>query len=118
MSTSEFDPTGSWVPQECTLPTVERPVRVAEFDRLFTDAVRVADRPDPTRLMLELEPTAEVAVEAAGLVARETACCGFFTFTLAATSGRLRLEVAVPAGHVDVLDALAARASGSAGVRA
>ncbi|WP_174187509.1 hypothetical protein [Nocardia barduliensis] len=24
---------GEWVPDSCTLPTVEQPVRVAEFDR-------------------------------------------------------------------------------------
>jgi hypothetical protein len=118
MGTSEFDPPGSWVTQACTLPTAERPVRVAEFDRLFTDAVRTTDRQSATRLALELEPTPEVAAQTARLVARETACCSFFTFTLVATGGALRLEVSVPDAHVDVMDALAARASGSAGVRA
>ena len=118
MGTSEFDLAGSWVPQACTLPTAERPVRVADFDRLFTDAVRAADRQSATRLALELEPTPEVASRTAGLVARETACCSFFTFILVATGGALRLEVSVPDTHVDVLDALTARASGSEGVRA
>jgi len=77
MGTSEFDLPGSWVPQACTLPTAERPVRVAEFDRLFTDAVRTADRLSATRLALELDPTPEVAAQTAGLVTRETACCSF-----------------------------------------
>ena len=37
-----------WAPDACTLPTVERPLRVAEFDDLFT-AVRRSERPQPTR---------------------------------------------------------------------
>jgi hypothetical protein len=41
-------------------------------------------------------------------VARETACCSFFTFTLTATGGALELAVAVPDSHVEVLDGLAA----------
>ena len=118
MSTSGFDPAELWVPQSCTLPPIERPVRIADFDRLFTDAVRAVDRPDPTRLTLQLEPSATVAAQAANLMARETACCSFFTFTLVATGGALRLEVSVPDGQVEVLDALEAQASGLAKVRA
>jgi hypothetical protein len=109
MSASEVDVSESLVPQSCTLPTVDRPLRVAEFDALFSDAVRAADRPSRTRLSLDLEPTAEMAAQAAGLVVRETACCSFFTFTLTATRGALELGVAVPEVHVEVLDALAAR---------
>ncbi len=107
---SSEDVSDSWAPQSCTLPTAERPLRVAEFDRFFTDAVRGAGRPSRTRLKLDLEPSAEKAAQAAGLMARETACCSFFTFTLTATGGALELEIAVPDSHVDVLDALAARA--------
>ncbi|MEV6153769.1 hypothetical protein AB0L53_25835 [Nonomuraea sp. NPDC052129] len=29
-----------WVPSECTLPTAEQPLRVAEFDALFAEVVR------------------------------------------------------------------------------
>lgn len=97
------------MPQSCTLPTAEQPLRIAQFDRLFTDAVRTVDRPSRTQLSLDLEPTAEMAQQAAGLVVRETACCSFFTFTLTATGGALELGVAVPDSHVEVLDALAAR---------
>jgi hypothetical protein len=99
----------SWVSRSCTLPTADRPLRVAEFDRLFTDAVRGAGRPSRTRLKLELVSSAENAAQAAGLMVRETACCSFFTSTLTATGGALELEIAVPDSHVDVLDALAAR---------
>jgi hypothetical protein len=109
MSASERDVSESWLPQSCTLPTADRPLRVAEFDALFTTAVRAADRPSRTRLSLDLEPTAEIAAQAAGLMVRETVCCSFFTFTLTATGGALELGVAVPEGHVQVLDGLAAR---------
>jgi hypothetical protein len=109
MCSSEVDVSESWVAPSCTLPTAEKPVRVAEFDRFFSDAVRAADRPSRTRLSLDLEPTAEMAAHAADLVVRETACCSFFTFTLIATGGALELGVAVPDRHVEVLDALAAR---------
>jgi hypothetical protein len=110
MCNSEVEVPESWVSQSCTLPTAERPLRVAEFDRFFTDAVRGASRSSRTRLKLDLEPSAEKAAQAAGLVVRETACCSFFTFILTATGGALEMEVAVPESHVDVLDALAARA--------
>ncbi|MGW3812152.1 hypothetical protein [Micromonospora sp. NPDC005113] len=99
-----------WVPQACTLPTVERPLRLAEFDELFASAVVGVERVDRLRVRLELRPEPTVAGRAADLVTRETGCCSFFTFTLTATGGQLALDVAVPAGHVDVLDALATRA--------
>jgi hypothetical protein len=44
----------AWVPQACTLPTADQPLRQAEFDALFATAVRAFDRPDPTRLRLTL----------------------------------------------------------------
>src|SRR5437660_8971680 len=40
MSTTELDVAESWVPQACTLPTVERPLRAAEFAALFAESVR------------------------------------------------------------------------------
>ncbi|ALG15081.1 hypothetical protein [Kibdelosporangium phytohabitans] len=121
MSTGESDlaatsvaGAASWVPEACTLPTAEQPLREAEFDDLFAAAVRGIERPEPSLLRLELAPTADVAETVAGLVVRETACCSFFQFTLTATAGRLALEVA--SAPVEVLTALAARAvSQSAG---
>jgi hypothetical protein len=114
MPTSKLDLSEAGIPQSCTLPAAERPLRVAEFDALFTGAVRAADRPARTRLNLKLAPTAEIAAQAAGLMVRETACCSFFTFTLTATGGALDLGVVVPDSHVEVLDALAARVATSA----
>jgi hypothetical protein len=72
------------------------------------------DRAEPTRLRCELEPTESAAAMAAGWAIRETGCCSFFTFTLTATGGRLTWEVSVPSGHVEVLDALARRATAAA----
>ena len=37
----------------CTLPAAKLPQRVAEFDALFTDAVRGIERVGPGRLRLE-----------------------------------------------------------------
>jgi len=102
--------TAAWVPDACTLPTAERPLRVAQFDALLAGAVRGAERTGPTRLRLELTPGAGVARRAAELMTAETSCCSFFTFTLTATAGALALEVGVPAPQAGVLDGLARRA--------
>jgi hypothetical protein len=115
MSMSELDVTESWVSQSCTLPTAERPLRAAEFDTLFAEAVRRVEHPSSERVVLELEPTAEVAVRVADLAVREIGCCSFFTFALTATAGTLRLDVSVVRGQVQVLDALATRAAAAPG---
>ncbi len=101
----------SWASEACTLPTSEQPLREAEFDELFATAVRGIERRGPGLLRLELDPTEPAAVSSAGLLARETSCCSFFTFTLTASGGRLILEVGVPSGRVEVLDGLAERAA-------
>jgi hypothetical protein len=106
-----------WAPQACTLPTAERPLRAAEFDGLFGEAVTGVERVGPGRLRLALRASPQVAGRAAELVTAETACCSFFTFTLTATGGRLVLDVDVPAAYIDVLDALAARAVAVTGAR-
>ncbi len=105
-----------WVPQACTLPTVEQPLRIAAFDRLFADVVVGTERTAPTRLHLELRPEPQVAGRAAELAAAETGCCSFFTFTLTVAGGSLGLDIDVPGPYVAVLDALTARASASSGV--
>jgi hypothetical protein len=113
METSETDPGEGWAPRQCTLPTAGRLSRAAEFDRFFAELVQGVERPERTRLRLELQPGPLAAGGAAELAAAETACCSFFTFTLTATAGRLVLDVAVPAAHLQVLDALADRAAAS-----
>ncbi|MFC4061925.1 hypothetical protein ACFOWE_26790 [Planomonospora corallina] len=97
-----------WVPAACTLPTAERPLRVAEFDALFTEAVRAVRREGRERLLLELVFSSEHAARAAELAARESGCCSFFTFTLTVAGGGLTLGVTVPPEQAEVLDALQA----------
>ena len=73
----------AWVPEACTLPTVEQPLRVAEFDELFAAAVRPAERVDLTGLRVHL-PAGEATVSTVrNLIARETACCSFSPSTCA-----------------------------------
>jgi hypothetical protein len=98
-----------WVPDACTLPTVERPLRLAEFDELFATALLGQQRLSPTQLRWRLDRTAERAVR--DLAGREGGCCSFFTFTFARGDGVVRVDVQVPDAYVDVLDALAARAA-------
>ncbi|WP_174531248.1 hypothetical protein [Micromonospora maritima] len=102
----------SWVPDACTLPTTQRPLRLAEFDTLLRGAVRAVDRPSTRHLRLRLDGAGHVERTARDLTARESACCAFFTFDLARADDRaLTLDIRVPAAHTDVLDALAVRAA-------
>lgn len=109
------DPDVLTVPEACTLPTAEQPLRLAEFDDLFASAVTGVDRPAATRLLLGLPADPAVAARAADLVVRESDCCSFFTFALTVNGARLRLEVTVPGAYADVLDGLAARATAGLG---
>jgi len=118
MGHSEISTDKAWVPEACTLPAAQRPLRVAAFDQLFTEAVRAMVRVPPDRLRLALRADPQIAARAAELAAAETGCCSFFTFTLTATGGRLVLEVTVPAAHTGVLDALADRVAAAAGIAA
>ncbi|MET8836794.1 hypothetical protein ABZV78_23155 [Micromonospora sp. NPDC004540] len=102
----------SWVPDACTLPTAERPLRLAEFDQFFRAAVRGADRLSARHLRLHLAGAEQVEETARDLTARESSCCSFFTFEIGRPGAdALTLDIRVPAAHVDVLDALARRAT-------
>ena len=93
----------------CTLPTAERPLRLAEFDLLFATAVRrVERRGDGVRLHLAGERGLGARVR--DLTAREASCCSFFTFAIGGTDAALTLDVAVPPARQGILEALAARA--------
>ncbi len=98
-----------WVPEACTLPTVEQPLRVREFDDLFATSLLGTDRVAPTVLRWWLNPDAEETVR--DLTAREVACCSFFSFHFASTAEALQVDLEVPVAHVAVLDALVARAA-------
>ena len=111
---------GTHAPAGCTLDVTGRQARVAAFAQFAATAVTGIRRPESTRLQLELRPDERAGRVAGGLAAAETACCSFFSFTLAATAGLLVLEVTVPAGREDALDTLASRmtaASPAAGSR-
>jgi len=99
----------------CTLPTVEQPLREAEFDALFARALRGPARPGPTHLHLILAGDDEVEAATRDLIARETVCCSFFEFVLTRTGeGELHIDIRVPPSHTEVLDAMAARARAAA----
>ncbi|MBV7703102.1 hypothetical protein NOVA_10015 [Nocardia nova] len=101
-----------WVPPACTLPTAEKPIRVAEFDRFLAEAVRAVRRPGPHRLDLILAADAEP--RARDLAARESSCCSFFAFDFGATEEGSVLSIVVPPAYTAVLDAFAARITGGA----
>ena len=116
MEKTEVEAVGAdWVPQACTLPATQQQLRVAEFDALFAEAVTGAQRLAPGRIRLDLRPRPGVAGRAADLAAAETSCCSFFTFALTVTGGSLSLDIEVPGSHLEVLDALAARALAAVG---
>ncbi|MVU81485.1 hypothetical protein GPX89_30130 [Nocardia sp. ET3-3] len=96
-----------WVPDACTLPTAEQPLRVAEFDELFTESVLRHSRPEPTALTLVLPAAAED--RARELARRETECCSFFRFGFESAGAEVVMSIEVPAAQSGVLDALAAR---------
>lgn len=101
----------TWVPESCALPTIERPLRQAEFDDLFTNAVRTVDRITPTHLRLGLDGPHGLEAQLRDLAARESSCCSFFGFTIASAGpGAVTFDIIVDHPHVDVLDSLARRA--------
>ena len=96
----------------CTLPSAERPLRTAEFKKLFADHLAdtawVADR-----LRLSLTGGAGLRERVADLTARESVCCSFFDFALSGSDDRVVLEVGVRPERREILDALAALADGA-----
>jgi hypothetical protein len=97
-----------WAPDTCTLPTTERPLRVAEFDDLFRFVVR-AERRAATLLDVVLRRIVEAPAK--DLARRENECCSFFTFQFEAEDDDVVMHIGVPPEHVAVLDALEARTS-------
>jgi hypothetical protein len=108
----------SWAPDACTLPTLERPLRGAEFDDLFARDVVGVVRDSPLSVRLELRPDPDAAARAAHLAVRETGCCSFFTFELAITEGTVALVISADDVHEPVLAALGARAESRSGAGA
>ncbi|MFJ6782482.1 hypothetical protein [Streptomyces yangpuensis] len=99
----------AWVPQSCTLPTEERPLRVAEWDGLFAERLTSLSRLGPLRLRVDLAGGPGVEERVRDLVGREAGCCSFFSFTLTPGEYVIGLDIAVDPAHEPVLDALVAR---------
>ena len=97
------------MPEACTLPTVERPLRLAEFDELFATALRGQQRLSPTTLRWALDPACEATAH--DLTAREGSCCSFFTFVFEPSDAGLQLDVELLDAYVEVLDTLQRRAA-------
>ena len=97
------------VVDSCTLPTLEQPLRLAEFDALFRDAVRGVERADDV-VRLHLSGPQGLLERTRDLTDRESACCSFFDFRLTGTDVDAVLEVRVPPSRRAVLAALADRA--------
>jgi hypothetical protein len=101
----------AWVAEDaCTLPTAERPLRVAEFDALFAERLVRVERVSPTQARIELLSGDETDALARDLTERETACCSFFSFAVSGADDATTIEVGVPESRADVLEALMARA--------
>jgi hypothetical protein len=98
--------------ESCTLPTVDQPVRVAEFDDFFSESVRAVERVDATTLRLLAD---SVAADRAGdLAGRESSSCSFFGFDFAAAgtvAGMVSMRITALGAYVAVLDPFAARAA-------
>lgn len=112
--TIETGTPGDWVPDACTLPTEEQPLRRGEFDDLFARDVLDVRRVSSQRVRLVLRPDPDVASRAAGLATKEAACCSFFFFDLAIADAEVAMDVSTAPGHEAVLTALAGRAEASA----
>ena len=101
---------GDWVPDSCTLPTVEQPVRHSEIDDLFAHHVLSVTRESDSSTRLALRTDPDTASLAAALAVKESSCCSFFTFLLVTADGRVELVVGTAPTHREVLVALTDRA--------
>ncbi|MEU1517640.1 hypothetical protein ABZ490_36785 [Streptomyces sp. NPDC005811] len=77
--------------------------------RALSERLTSSSRPEPLRLRLDLAGGPRVEERVQDLVARESGCCTFFTFTTAPGEELIGLDIAVDPVHETVLDALAAR---------
>ena len=94
----------------CTLPTVDRPLRLAEFDDLFRESVLVVDR-DGLSTRLTLRGSIGLRDRVRDLTDRESQCCSFFQFSVDGDDDGLVLGIAVPPSRSDILEALTDRAT-------
>ncbi len=117
MNNKDRSRTAFFAPAACTLPTVQQPLRVREWDELFATGTLRVDRPDPHHAVFDLHPDPKNAGRAADLAIRESQCCSLFRFSLFASGGRLVLDVSVQTAQVEILDALVGQAHAATGSR-
>lgn len=130
--------TEDWIDgTECTLPSADQPLRVAEFDTVVAEAVQQVEVVSSTTTRLTLEGPPGLGARVRDLTERESACCSFFAFSVSAAPAAsvasvdsvdsvasdradevLSLVITVQPRHAAVLAALTARAAALAGVTA
>lgn len=93
----------------CTLPTVERPLRLAEFDDLFRESVVGVARAGLSTT-LTLRDADGLRERVLDLTRRESSCCSFFGFTVGGDD-LVTLQITVPPAYAHILDALTDRAA-------
>ncbi|MFF0125793.1 hypothetical protein ACFYTG_08730 [Streptomyces mirabilis] len=105
----------TWVPDACTLPATEQPLRLAEFDALVAEALTSVNSVSATHAQLVLDGPETTEERARDLAAREAGCCSFFTFSIErAAEGTVLVDITVPEVHAAVLTALVERATAGA----
>ena len=109
-----------WIAEDfCTLPVAAQPLRLMEFDELFRGQIRPPRRIDAHRVEFTFANTSGLYAHVSDLVARESACCSFFEFTInedaLADQDHLMLRIGVPASRDDVLEALTEQAYAAIG---
>ena len=99
----------------CTLPSVDRPLRVADFDALFAAHLVRAERTRSHRRPAGHGRWPGVADRVQRLADAESSCCSFFDFTVSDDGDEVVLDVSVPSTYADVLAGLVSRAAAALG---
>ena len=94
----------------CTLPAADQPLRLGELRALLAESLVAVDVQDPGHAVFRLQAAA--AGRARDLVARESACCAFFTFDVQERTDAVHVHVRVPEAHREVLAGMVALARG------
>jgi hypothetical protein len=87
----------------CTLDAAEMPARLKEWSDLRDRSVRI--RPIEGGLSIALA-TSEPMSQVADLIARESACCAFYTFTLRIDGQGRELQITAGEGREIAVQAL------------
>jgi uncharacterized protein YceH (UPF0502 family) len=99
-------------PRVCTLPTAERPLRLAEFESLFAEHLDHVTWTDDRTAVFRLTGGDDVASLARDLGDRESRCCSFFSFEVAQPAASVvTMQVRVPRRYRTVLQAMVDQAA-------